>query len=428
MRLLTADMDIARGEDVIRRKKRKRILVTIAAILAVGGITLGVSKLKPAPPSVEFSTLWPDTVKRGSMLRQVRGLGSLVPTPEAIRAIPAETDAQIVRVYMLAGADVKPDTVIMELSSPQVVQEAMDADQQLKAAQADYLNTKAKVNSDLGQLKQEAATVKADYEDAKRTADANRKLVEIGVLTQLALKTSEGKEEELATRSKIEQDRIAMSEDATKTQLAAAQAKIDQMRALSEFKHQHLEALKVRAGIPGLLEDVPVQAGQRVPQGTILAHVVQPEHLKAELKIPETQAKDVEKGQKAEIDTHNGVIPGHVTRIDPAAVNGTFTVDVELEGALPKGARPDLSVDGTITMEKLDNVLYVGRPAFGQEKSTVGMFRIEPDGKYAVRVPVELGRSSVNAIEIVRGLKEGEQVILSDMSRYDNSDRIKLDR
>jgi len=421
-------MDIARSEDVIRRKRRKRILLSVVAVLAVAGITLGVSKLKPAPPSVEFSTLWPDTVKRGSMLRQVRGLGSLVPTPEAIRAIPAETAAQVVRVYMLPGAEVKSDTVIMELTNPQVVQEAMDADQQLKAAQADYLNTKAKANSDLGQLKQEAATVKADFADAKRSADANRELVKIGVLSDQALKTSEGKEEELATRYKIEQDRIGMNEEATKTQLEAAQAKIDQMRALSDFKHKQLDDLKVRAGIPGLLEDVPVQAGQQVPQGTILAHVVQPEHLKAELKIPETQAKDIERGQKAEIDTHNGIIQGQVTRIDPAAVNGTFTVDVELQGPLPKGARPDLSVDGTITMEKLDNVLYVGRPAFGQEKSTVSMFRIEPDGKTAVSVPVELGRSSVNSIEIIHGLQEGQQVILSDMSRYDNVDRIKLER
>ncbi|HEY6252122.1 MAG TPA: HlyD family efflux transporter periplasmic adaptor subunit [Candidatus Angelobacter sp.] len=428
VRISIADMDIKRGEEVIRRKRRKRILLSVVAVLAVGGITLGVSKLKPAPPSVEFSTLWPDTVKRGSMLRQVRGLGSLVPTPEAVRAIPAETDAQIERIFMLAGTDVKADTVIMELSNPQVVQEAMDADQQLKGAEADYLNTKAKVNSDLGQLKQEAATVKADYEDAKRAADNNRELFRIGVQSAQVLKTSEGKEEELATRNKIEQERIGMSEEATKTQLAAAQAKIDQMRALSQFKHQHLDDLKVRAGINGQLEDVPVQVGQRVPQGTILAHVVQPEHLKAELKIPETQAKDIEKYQKAEIDTHNGVIPGHVIRIDPAAANGTFTVDVELEGALPKGARPDLSVDGTITMEKLDNVLYVGRPAFGQEKSTVSMFRIEPDGKTAVRIPVELGRNSVNFVEIVRGLKENDQVILSDMSRYENADRIKLDR
>jgi len=316
----------------------------------------------------------------------------------------------------------------MELSNPQVVQEAMDADEQLKGAEADYMNTKSKVNSDLGQLRQEAATVKADYEDAKRTAASNRELVKIGVLSQQALKTSEGKEEELATRYRIELERIAMSEKATETQLAVSQAKIDQMRALGQFRHKQLDSLKVRAGIPGLLQEVDVQVGQRAPQGTILAKVVQPQHLKAELKIPETTAKDVEPGQPAEIDTHNGIIPGKVIRIDPAAQNGTFTVDVELQGELPKGARPDLSVDGTITMEKLENVLYVGRPAFGQEKSTVGMFRVDADEKTAVRVPVELGRSSVNSIEIVRGLKEGEEVILSDMSRWDNVDRIRLER
>jgi len=421
-------MDIPRGESVIRSKKRKRVLVTIAAVLAVGGITLGVSKLKPAAPGVDSTTVWTDTVKRGSMLRQVRGIGSLVPTPEAIRAIPAVTDVQVDRILALGGTPVQTDTVIMELSNPQVVQEAMDADEQLKGAEADYMNTKAKVNSDLGQLRQEAATVKADYEDAKRIAESNRELVKIGVLSQQALKTSEGKEEELATRYRIEQERIAMSEKAMDTQLAVAQAKIDQMRALAQFRHKQLDALKVRAGIPGLLQEVDVQVGQRAPQGTILAKVVQPQHLKAELKIPETTAKDVEPGQPAEIDTHNGIIPGKVIRIDPAAQNDTFTVDVELQGELPKGARPDLSVDGTITMEKLENVLYVGRPAFGQEKSTVGMFRLDADEKNAVRVPVELGRSSVNSIEIVRGLKEGEKVILSDMSRWDNVDRIRLER
>lgn len=421
-------MDIPRGEEVVRSRKRKRLLLTVVAVLVIGGITLGVSRLKPAPPSVEFGTLWPDKVKRGSMLRQVRGLGSLVPTPEAISAISAMTDVTVERIICLAGTVVKNDTVIMELSNPQVVQEAMDADEQLKSAEADFQNTRAKVNSDLGQLKQDAATVKADYEDAKRTADSNRELVKIGVLSQQVLQTSVGKEEELATRYKIEQERIALSEKAMETQLAVAQAKIDQMRALDQFKHKQLEALKVRAGIPGVLQDVPVSVGQRAPQGTILAHVVQPEHLKAELKIPETQAKDLEIGQRAEIDTHNGIIQGSVMRIDPAAQNGTFTVDVQLEGQLPKGARPDLSVDGTITMEKLDNVLYVGRPAFGQEKSTVSMFKIEPDGKTAIHVPVELGRSSVNSIEIIRGLKEGDEVILSDMSRWDNVDRIKLDR
>lgn len=421
-------MDIARGDSVIKRKRRNRILITIAAILVIGGITLGVSRLKPAAPSVEFSTLWPDSVKRGSMLRQVHGLGSLVPTPEAINAISSITDVTVERIVYLAGTPVKADTVIMELSNPQVVQEAMDADEQLKSAEADFLNTKAKVNSDLGQLNQEAATVKADCEDAKRTADADRELVKIGVLPQQTLDTAIGKEQELATRYKIEQDRIALSEKSTDTQLAVAQAKIDQMRALAQFKHKQLDALKVRAGIPGVLQDVPVAVGQRAPQGTILAHVVQPEHLKAELKIPETQAKDIADLQPAEIDTHNGIIPGTVERVDPVAQNGTVTVDVKLNGELPKGARPDLSVDGTITLEKLDNVLYVGRPAFGQEKSTVSMFKIEPDGKTAVLVPVELGRASVNTIEIVRGLREGDQVILSDMSRYDNVDRIKLDR
>lgn len=421
-------MDIPRGADVIRSKKRKRVLLTIVVVLAVAGITLGVSRLKPAPPSVEFNTLWPDKVKRGSMLRQVRGLGSLVPTPEAITAISAMTDVTVERIICLGGTVVKSDTLIMELSDPQVVQQAMDADEQLKSAEADLQNTRAKVNSDLGQLKQELATVKADYDDAKRTADSNRELFKIGVVSQQTLDTSVGKEQELATRYKIEQERIALSEKAMDTQLAVAQAKIDQMRALDQFKHKQLEALKVRAGIPGVLQDVPVAVGQRAPQGTILAHVVQPEHLKAELKIPETQAKDLEPGQPAEIDTHNGIIPGKVIRIDPAAQNGTFTVDVALDGELPKGARPDLSVDGTITMEKLNDVLYVGRPAFGQEKSTVGMFKVEPDGKTAVRVPVELGRSSVNAIEIIRGLHEGDEVILSDMSRWDNVDRIKLDR
>jgi HlyD family secretion protein len=421
-------MDIARGESVVRQKRRKRILLTVVAVLAIGGITLGVSRLKPAAPSVDANALWPDTVKRGSMLRQVHGLGSLVPTPEAISAISAITDVTVERIVYLAGTPVKADTIIMELSNPQVVQEAMDADEQLKSAQADLLNTKAKVNSDLGQLKQEEAQFKADYDDAKRTADANRELNKIGVLSQNDLTASVNKEQELATRYKIEQERISLSEKSMDTQLEVSQAKIDQMRALSQFKHKQLDDLKVRAGIPGVLQEVDVVVGQRAPQGTVLARVVQPEHLKAELKIPETQAKDITPLQSAEIDTHNGIIQGTVERVDPVAQQGTVTVDVKLDGELPKGARPDLSVDGTITEEKLNDVLYVGRPAFGQENSTVSMFKIDPDGKEAVRVPVQLGRQSVNTIEVLRGLKEGDQVILSDMSRYENQDRIKLDK
>lgn len=421
-------MDIVRDESVKRKKRRKQVILTVMAVVAVLGITLGVSRLKPAAPSVEYGTIWPDTVKRGSMLRQVRGLGSLVPIPEDVRLIPAETDVRVERILILPGTPVKPDSLIMELSNPQVAQEALSADLDLKSAEAEYHNTKAKVDSDLMTLKAGEATVDAEYENAKRDASTNKELAKIGVLSDSALKTSLAKEREMATRHQIEQDRITESSKAVETQLAVQQTNIEQKRALAALKHRQLDALKVRAGITGVLQELPVQVGQRVPQGTILAKVVQPEHLKAELKIPETQAKDIVIGQYAEIDTHNGVVKGTVSRIDPAVLNGTVTVDVKLDEPPPKGARPDLSVDGTITLERLDNVLYVGRPAFGQEKSTVSMFKIDADGKSATRTRVELGRSSVNTIEIIRGLKEGDQVILSDMSRWDANDRIRLDR
>jgi multidrug efflux pump subunit AcrA (membrane-fusion protein) len=423
-------MDIVRDASVKKKKRQKQVAMIVVAVIAVLAVTLGVSKLKPAPPSVEYGSIWPDTVKRGSMLRQVHGLGSLVPIPEDVRLIPAETDVRVDRIIVLPGMQVKPDTIIMELSNPQVTQEALSADLDLKSAEAEYHNTKAKIDSDLMNLKSEAATVEADYENAKRDADANRELNKIGVLSKAALDASLSKERELGTRKKIEEDRIAESTKAIETQMAVQQSTIDQKRAMAALKHRQLDALKVRAGIPGVLAalDTPVQVGQRVTQGTILAKVVQPEHLKAALKIPETQAKDIVDNLPAEIDTHNGVVKGKVTRIDPAVQNGTVTVDVTLDEPPPRGSRPDLSVDGTITLERLDNVLYVGRPAFGQEKSTVGMFKIDPDGKTATRVPVELGRSSVNTIEIVRGLKEGDQVILSDMSRWDNQDRIRLER
>jgi multidrug efflux pump subunit AcrA (membrane-fusion protein) len=420
-------MDIVRDEKFKKNKQRKRIAIAVVAVVAIGVITLGVAKIKPAAPTVERSIIWPDTVKRGSMLRQVRGLGSLVPIPEDIRLVPAETDVRVERILVLPGTPVKPDMLIMELSNPQVEQEAVDADLQLKAAEADYKNLQVKLQGDLLTQKAGAATVTADYDDAKRVAESNQELVKIGVLSDQVLKTSQGKAQEMATRNQIEQDRITMNSKAISTQLAVQQAKIDQMRALSQLKHKQLSDLKVRAGITGVLQELPVQVGQRAPQGTILAKVVQPEHLKAELKIPETQAKDIVIGQSAEVDTHNGIISGSVMRIDPAVLNGTVTVDVKLEGELPKGVRPDLSVDGTITLERLNNVLYVGRPAFGQEKSTVGMFKLDPDGKYANRVSVGLGRSSVNSVEIVQGLKEGDQVILSDMSRWDGVDRIKLE-
>jgi multidrug efflux pump subunit AcrA (membrane-fusion protein) len=414
---------------VKKKKRQKQTAMIVVAVIAILGATLGVSKLKPALQGVDGGTIWPDTVKRGSMLRQVRGLGSLVPIPDDVRLIPAETDVRVERILILpGGTPIKPDAVIMELSNPQVEQEALNSDLELRSAEAEYHNTKAKIDSDLMSLRAGAATVEADYENAKREADQNRELKKIGVVSDSVLKASLSKEKELATRLKIEQDRIAESSKAVETQLAVQQTTIDQKKALAQLKHRQKDALKVRAGIAGVLQEVPVQVGQRLTQGTILAKVVQPEHLQAELKIPETQAKDIITGQKAEIDTHNGVVEGTVTRIDPAVQAGTVTVDVKLDGPPPKGSRPDLSVDGTITLEKLDNVLYVGRPAFGQEKSSVGMFKIDPDGKTATRVKVDLGRSSVNFIEIAGGLKEGDQVILSDMSRFDTQNQIKIDK
>jgi hypothetical protein len=422
-------MDIVRDASFKKKKRQKQTLMVVVAILAVAGVTLGVSRMKPALQSVDFGTVWPDTVKRGSMLRQVHGIGSLVPIPADVRLIPAETDVHVERILLLpGGAPVQPDSVIMELSNPQVEQEAMAAALDLKSAEAEYHNTRAKVDSDLLSLRAEAATVESDYENAKRDADNNRELNKIGVVAKAVLDASVNKERELATRKKIEEDRIAESTKAIETQMAVQQSTIDQKKAMLGLKQRQKDALRVRAGISGVLVDVPVQVGQRLTQGTILAKVVQPQHLQAELKIPETQAKDITSGQKADIDTHNGVIQGTVSRVDPSVQSGTVTVDVTLDGPPPPGARPDLSVDGTITLEKLDNVLYVGRPAFGQEKSTVKMFKIDAEGKTATQVPVEMGRMSVNTVEILRGLKEGDQVILSDMSRLDNQERIKLER
>jgi HlyD family secretion protein len=418
-------MDIPRSAEVKQQRKRRRIMYGVLGGVVVLAVTLGLTRLKPAAPTVERSTVWTDTVKRGPMPRQVRGLGTLV--PEDIRWIPAESEARVERIRVLPGTLVKADTIIMDLSNPQAEQEAVDAEWQLRAAEAEYKNARVKLEGDLMNQEASAATVSADFNEAKRRAETDEELAKLGVISGLALKTSKGHEEELATRHEIERKRITINTKAIDSQMAVQQAHVEQLRAMAQLRHKQLEALTVRAGIAGVLQEVPVQVGQRVQPGATLAKVAQPEHLKAELKIPETQAKDVQIGQPAAIDTHNGVIAGKVMRVDPAVLNGTVTVDVRLEGELPKGARPDLSVDGTIDLERLANVLYVGRPAFGQEKNSVGMFRLDSDGKMASRINVKLGRSSVNAIEIVEGLKEGDQVILSDMSRWDNYDRIKLE-
>ena len=419
-------MDIARPE--FKEQKRRRQIVIVAGIVVVVAVlTAAVYRLKPAAPTVERGTVWTDTVKRGSMLRQVRGIGSLVPSQESVLQIPAETEATVVRILVLPGGlPVKADTVLVQMSNPQVEQAAVDAQLQWKAAVAEYQGQKMKLESDLMNQKSSAATVKADYTQAQLQSQTDKALYDLGVISGLAYKNSKGKADELTTRNGLADDSLASSQKAIDAQLAQLQAKVDQMRVLAELKQKQLDALKVRAKIDGILVDLPLQVGQHVLPGAMLAKIVQPNHLMAQLKVAETQARDVQAGEPASIDTHNGVISGSVMRVDPAVQNGTVTVDVKLTGELPKGARPDLSVDGTIDLERLENILYVGRPAFGQENSTIQLFKLEPDGRDATRVPVKVGRASVNSIQVIEGLREGDTVVLSDMSRWDNTDRIRL--
>ena len=419
-------MDIARP-DAARQKRRRRIIYAAIGVVLLALVTMGLSRLKPAAPTVERSTVWVDTVKRGSILRQVRGLGTLVPIEGSIQFLPAITEGRVEKILELPGAQVKPDTILLEMSNPQLSQEALDAEWKLKAAEADYKNLQVTLASQVLAQKSLSAQAQSEYSQAKMQSDIDTELAKLGVISQLSQKVSSQKAEELSTRNDIEKQRLTNSNEVLVAQLQAKQAEVEEFRALAKLKESQVDRLRVRAGIEGVLQEQTLKIGQFVTPGTVLAKVVQPQRLKAELKIAETQAKDIQLGQPASVDTHNGVIHGHVVRIDPSVVNGTVSVDVALDGALPQGARPDLSVDGTIDLEKMDNVLYVGRPAFGQEQSTVGMFKLEPDGNNAVRAQVKLGRSSVNTVEILQGLKEGDQVILSDMSRWDNFDRIRLD-
>jgi RND family efflux transporter MFP subunit len=419
-------MDIARPEFKVQKRRRQMIIGSVV-VLCVGAVGLGVSRLKPAAPSVERSTVWTDTVKHGSMLRQVRGPGSLIPSQDSVRQIPAETEATVVRIRMLPGSQVKLNTVLLEMSNPQTEQAAVDAELQLKAAEAEYQSLRARLESDLMNQRAGAATVNADHAQAHRQAETDKALYDLGVISGLAYKSSKEKADELTTRNDLENQRLTSNQRAIASQMAQQQARVDQMRTLAQLKQKQLDALKVKAGIDGVLVDLPLQVGQHVTPGTMLAKVVEPDHLMATLKIAETQARDVQIGEPAAIDTHNGVVAGTVMRVDPAVQNGTVTVDVKLSGELPKGARPDLSVDGTIDLERLDNILYVGRPAVGQESSTISLFKLSPDGNEASRVTVKVGRASVNSIQVIEGLKEGDTVILSDMSRWDSNERVRLD-
>jgi HlyD family secretion protein len=416
-------MDIPRKE-AARRKRIRQISIGALVVIAIPLVTWGLSRLKPAAPGVERATVWLDTVKRGPMLRQVRGLGTLV--PEDILWIPATTDGRVEQRLALPGIVVRPETVLIVLSNPELQQATVDAEWKLRGAEAELENLKVKLESDRLTQQAAAATVESEANKSKLTADRDAELNKLGLTADLIAKTSAATAADWANRTRIEKKRLDIGLEAIKAQIAVQQANVEQFRAVFNLKKSQVEALRVRAGVNGVLQQVPVEVGQRVAVGTNLARVVQPEKLKAELKIPETQAKDVAMGQKAEVDTRNGIIPGRVSRIDPAAKDGTVTVDVKLEGALPQGARPDLSVDGTIEIEKLTDVLYVGRPTFGQPNSQVTLFRLDAEGKGANRIQVKLGRSSVNTIEILEGLRVGDQVVLSDMTQWDAYDRIRL--
>jgi len=422
-------VDIARPPCVIRKKKIRRAIYGAIALLAVGAITVGVSRLKPAAPSVDRATVWVDTVKRGQMLRQVRGSGTLV--PEDIRWISATTAGRVERIVLRAGAIVEPNTVILELSSPSVEQANREAQLAYQSALAAYENRRADLDSALLTQESNLATIESNYKQAELDLNSNLELQKSGLVAELVVKQKQGAVADLKNRLAVETKRLEITKAGIKSQLAPQEADIAQRKAAADLQARNLGDLKVKAGMHGVLQCVcsnpttQVERGAQVNPGSNLARVADPSVLKAELRIAETQTKDIRIGQYAEVDTRNGRVKGKVSRIDPASSNGTVGVDITLEGALPAGARPDLSVDGEVRLEELNNIIYVGRPAFGQENSSVSLFKVGADGE-AVRTTVKLGRSSVNTIEIVEGLNPGDQVILSDMSTYDEYQRVRL--
>jgi multidrug resistance efflux pump len=415
------------GVDIPReRPKRTRRYVAygVIGLVAVVGSAMGLRRLRAAAPTVDSSVLWFGTVKRGAMLREVQGQGTLV--PEDIRWITAITAARVERVPVLPGAKVEADTVLIELANPDVQLAALEADRQVSEAQATLANMEATLNGQKLQQESAIATLKSDLGDAKRRAQADEELAKKGYLSELERGQTRDRASEMSGRLDFEQKRLESQQKGIAAQITAQRAQVERLRKVAEFRHQQVDALQVKAGVAGVLQESPLQPGQSVTVGQLLAKVANPTRLKAEVRIPETQAKDLVIGQPSKIDTRNGIIAGKVSRIDPAATQGTVRVDVRLEGELPPGARPDLTVEGTIELENLSNVLYVERPAFGQPHSTVGLFKVEKDGDIAERTPVKLGASSVKTVEIQGGLLEGDKVVLSDMSQWDHTDRIRL--
>jgi HlyD family secretion protein len=418
-----SSMDVPR-KGVAEKKRKRRILIIGASAVGLILATFALSRLKPAAPSVDRSSVWIDTVKRGPMVRQVRGLGTLV--PEEFRWLPATTEASVEKILIWPGTKVESGDVILELTSPELEQSAQEAVSKAKAAEADLASEKATLQRELLDQESKAATAHSAFVQASLERQTNDQLAKNGLVADLVYKTSKIKEEECHKTDDIEQKRFAFARDSIEPQLASKQQAVDQANQLAKLKLDQVEGLHVKAGMAGVLQVLPVQVGQRLKPGDNIARVADPSKLKAQIKIAETQAKDIQPGQQAIVDTRNGVVKGHVKRVDPAVEQGTVTVDVAFDEELPKGARPDLSVDGTIELERLDNVVYVGRPAFGQENNTVGMFKLVAGSNDAVRTPVKLGKSSVNTIEILSGLNPGDQVILSDTSAWDSHERIRL--
>jgi len=417
-------VDIARDPRILKRKRQRQMALGAVALLIVIVLSAALARMEPAAPTVDRSVVLTDTVKRGSIVRQVRGVGTLV--PEDTRWIPAVTDGRVERILLRAGAQVTADSVILELSNPQVEQDASAARLALRSAEASLANLKVQLRNERLTQESTVATVNADYQQAKLEAEAKEALAKEKLIGSLELKQAQIRADTLMTRLDIEQRRLASADESIDARTRVQEATVDTAREVMELQANRLASLKVRPGFSGVLQQVPVEVGARVGPGTNLARVADPMRLKAELKIAETSAKDVEVGQSAEIDTRSGLIGGRVSRKDPAAVNGSVLVDVMLTDALPRGAVPDLSVDGTIQLERLENILYVARPSLGQDQSTIGLFRLRPNSGDADRVQVKLGRSSVNAVEVISGLQEGDTVVLSDMSAWDAVDRVRL--
>lgn len=421
-------MDISRP-DIKKKKLRRQIVVLAIVVVCVTAAAWAVMRLKPAIPTVDASTIWPDTVKRGDFTVNVRGLGTLVPREESIRLIPAQTDATIVDIKVLPGTKVQPDTVLLDMADPQLQQQLVGAQAALEGAEADYKSLNATLQSAIMDKKSVAAGVNSQYTQALLQAQIDEQRYKLGEISELQYEQSKNNAEQLTQQHKISLEQLEVNEQALKVQLASSQTKIDSAKAQLELYQREEDELHVKAGIAGVLSSLPtpVTVGQRVTAGTSVAEVIDPSRLKAALQIAETQAHDIQLGQPAEVDTHNGIVKGHVSRIDPSVLNGTRTVDVTLDGDLPQGAVPQLSVDGTIDLQHLHDVLYVGRPAFGNPNSTISLFRIDPDGKTATRIQVKVGGASVTEIQILDGLHEGDRVILSDMSRYDANDKVRLE-